>query len=101
PRDEAKAGRTSRESEEFRDQRRSMSIEPDSLAPPTDSASACALLTRQARAFHAAWDRGDQPPNPAEFVPTGPPALRRMVLVELVKLDLGYRLGKPELHKSL
>jgi serine/threonine protein kinase len=49
-------------------------------------------LARQVDALLAAWAAG-RPPPLADFLPAGPPALRRLVLVELVKVDLEQRLA--------
>ena len=48
-------------------------------------------LSERIDAFVAAWQKGGEPPAPADFVPTEPPALRRLTLVELIKVDLEYR----------
>jgi eukaryotic-like serine/threonine-protein kinase len=42
-------------------------------------------------AFVAAWQNADAPPAIGQFVPSGPPALRRLTLVETIKVDLEYR----------
>ena len=42
-------------------------------------------------AFVAAWQRGEGPPALGEFLPAGPAALRRLTLVEAIKVDLEYR----------
>jgi serine/threonine protein kinase len=42
-------------------------------------------------AFVAAWDAAAEPPELAAFLPAGPAALRRLALVELVKVDLERR----------
>src|SRR5947208_647113 len=44
-------------------------------------------------ALARAWDSG-HPPATADFLPADPPEVRRLVLVELVKLDLAYRLQR-------
>lgn len=62
--------------------------------------------------FVAAWDAAPEPPF-AEFLPEAPPNLRRMVLVELIKIDLERRAERnrlfsldeygrqfPELHED-
>lgn len=48
-------------------------------------------LSERIDAFVDAWKQGGEPPAPADFVPAEPPALRRLTLVELVKVDLEYR----------
>lgn len=43
-------------------------------------------------AFVSAWQKSnDSPPALAEYLPASPPALRRMALVEAIKVDLEYR----------
>jgi serine/threonine protein kinase len=41
--------------------------------------------------FQTAWDENESVPSPLPFLPNGPAPLRRMVLIELVKIDLRYR----------
>ncbi len=48
-------------------------------------------LSQRIDALVAAWEASAQPPELAEFIPTHPPALRRLTLVEAVKVDLEYR----------
>ena len=48
-------------------------------------------LARQVQAFIQAWEAGGEAPDLIAFVSDGPPALRRLMLVELVKVDLDYR----------
>lgn len=49
------------------------------------------LLAAGVEKFVKAWDAGLDPPRLGEFVPEAPNALRRLVLVELIKVDLEYR----------
>ncbi|HEY2785636.1 MAG TPA: serine/threonine-protein kinase [Fimbriiglobus sp.] len=49
------------------------------------------LVTRQIDALIHWWESGDTPAPLADFVPDGSPALRRIALVELVKVDLDFR----------
>ncbi len=49
------------------------------------------VLSGHVEAFIQAWDRNVEPPAPATFLPAGPPAVRLMTLVELIKVDLEYR----------
>ncbi len=49
------------------------------------------LLSRQVTEFVTAWERSEHPPSLDEFLPAEPPTLRRMALVELIKIDLAYR----------
>jgi hypothetical protein len=55
----------------------------------------------RADALSAAWDSDDLPPNLADFLPDSPPALRQMVLIELIKIDLEYRWQQHELPKQI
>jgi serine/threonine protein kinase len=48
-------------------------------------------LSKRIDALVAAWEAASEPPALAEFIPTHPPALRRLTLVEAVKVDLEYR----------
>src|SRR6266545_7961217 len=63
------------------------------MPPPSRSDSATRLwaaVSEHLDAFGRAWEDG--PPALGRFLPTGPPDVRRLVLVELVKFDLEYRL---------
>ncbi len=57
-------------------------------------------LSERIDAFISAWEAG-RPPMLAEYVPEGPPALRRLTLVEAVKVDLEYRWKEPRWHKTI
>jgi serine/threonine protein kinase len=59
--------------------------------PIDDTGRHWELLTERLEAFVSAWDAAAQPPALADYLPDSPPALRRLVLVELVKVDLDYR----------
>lgn len=48
-------------------------------------------LSERIDAFVAAWQNAAEPPVLAEFLPTAPPSLRRLTLVETIKVDLEYR----------
>jgi eukaryotic-like serine/threonine-protein kinase len=52
------------------------------------------VVADRLEAFKQAWDSSGSPPEPAAFVPDGPPEVRRMVLVELLKFDLEYRVQR-------
>ncbi len=52
-----------------------------------------AVVGARLEEFADAWERSSLP-DLAEFLPPGPAALRRLTLVELVKLDLDYRLAR-------
>lgn len=53
-------------------------------------------LSERIDALIAAWDAATEPPALAGFLPAGPPLLRRLALIELIKVDLEYRCQKPE-----
>ncbi len=48
-------------------------------------------LSQRIDSFVAAWKQAGLPPALADFLPEGPPALRRLTLVETIKVDLEYR----------
>jgi hypothetical protein len=48
-------------------------------------------LSQRIDALVAAWEGASEPPVLAEFVPAEPASLRRLTLVEAVKVDLEYR----------
>jgi serine/threonine protein kinase len=58
-------------------------------------------LAERADALIEAWQGDDLPPNLGEYLPTEPPLLRRMVLCELIKIDLEYRWQHHELPKQV
>ncbi|MBI1901604.1 MAG: serine/threonine protein kinase [Planctomycetia bacterium] len=65
----------------------------DSLSDSLDLAhadDAWEKLADHVDSFIDAWGKGEPPPL-SDFVPAGPPALRRMALVELIKIDLERR----------
>src|SRR5262245_11911881 len=49
------------------------------------------LLAVHVERFVEAWDGGGGPPALVEFLPAGSPAVRRLGLIELIKVDLEYR----------
>jgi eukaryotic-like serine/threonine-protein kinase len=49
------------------------------------------VLAGRVQAFLQCWDARSEPPKLAEFLPDGPAPLRRLVLLELIKVDLDYR----------
>src|SRR5665213_14698 len=54
------------------------------------------VLARRVQEFLQAWESRAEPPNLAAFLPEGPPALRRLVLLELIKVDLDYRWSRQQ-----
>lgn len=79
--------------------RQSHKVPPDSATEVelTTSGQSWTLLADHIEGFVEAWDGEDAPPSIAEFLPetTGP--LRRLTLLEIIKIDLEYRW----LHHSL
>ncbi|HEY2883308.1 MAG TPA: hypothetical protein VGJ15_12760, partial [Pirellulales bacterium] len=75
----------------------------DSKHQPPSEAATVALhdVARRVDALAAAWEGDDLPPNLTDFLPPKPLALRQMVLIELVKLDLEYRWQQHELPKQV
>ena len=57
-------------------------------------------LSKHIDAFIAAWEDGG-PPTLAEFLPASPSALRRLTLLEAVKVDLEYRWKEPRWRKTV
>jgi serine/threonine protein kinase len=51
-------------------------------------------LAERVQAFTQAWESGPEPPDVAAFVGEKSPAIRRLFLIELVKVDLDYRWGR-------
>lgn len=51
--------------------------------------------------FIQAWDRAATPPNLGDFVPDEEPAVRKLILSELVKVDLEYRWRSRQFPKLL
>jgi eukaryotic-like serine/threonine-protein kinase len=49
------------------------------------------ILSGRVEAFIDAWEHGAEPPSPREFLPADALPVRRMTLVELIKVDLEYR----------
>lgn len=66
------------------------------MAPvPMDVATQVwAVVGEHLEAFAQAWETSGPPPDLARFLPPDPPPVRRLVLVELVKLDLDNRVHR-------
>ncbi len=65
---------------------------PESAASVSDQASrAWDVLCAQVDQFVRAWEAGGAPPDVASYLPVDSPNVRRMTLVELVKVDLEER----------
>lgn len=59
------------------------------------------LLSQRVDAFITRWEAEQKPPPLAEFLPSEPPVLRRLALVELIKVDLEYRWQEYHLPRTL
>ncbi|HQU42789.1 MAG TPA: serine/threonine-protein kinase [Pirellulales bacterium] len=66
---------------------------------PEHAGEVLAIISRQVRLFTAAWDESANPPAVADFLPQAGDAVRRLVLLELVKLDLNRRWPKPKARR--
>ncbi len=58
---------------------------------PGRSDDSCDVLTGCLEAFLHEWETNGYGPRLADHLPTAPAPLRRMVLIELIKVDLEYR----------
>jgi serine/threonine protein kinase len=75
---------------------------PETTQPSADPATVALYeVAQRIDALTEAWKGDDLPPNLAEFVPNGPAGLRRLVLSELIKVDLEYRWRHHELPKQV
>lgn len=70
-------------------------LEPDNATRAWD------LLSDKVDAFIKHWDEQKQPPPLRDFLPESPAGLRRMTLVELIKVDLEYRWQEYNLPREL
>jgi serine/threonine protein kinase len=57
------------------------------------------LISDRLDAFVRKWEANGDPPRLADFVPDNPPAVRRIALVELIKLDLDFRWSQGHLKQ--
>lgn len=56
-----------------------------------DPSQVWASLSESIDRFYEAWQGASDPPQLAEFLPAGPPNLRRLTLIEIIKVDLEQR----------
>ena len=56
-----------------------------------DPSQVWASLSENIDRFYEAWQEASDPPQLAEFLPAGPPNLRRLTLIEIIKVDLEQR----------
>ena len=77
-------------------------LDPTSVSDSADRAKlgghdgevAWTILADHVGAFCQAWEAADAPPKVGDYAPAEPLALRRMALIELVKIDLEHRWGR-------
>jgi serine/threonine protein kinase len=67
---------------------------------PEQASDVVALVGRQVRLFADAW-KTSAAPSPADFLADARPAVRRLLLVELVKVDLNRRWRRPDLRRKV
>jgi serine/threonine protein kinase len=63
----------------------------------TEADAAWDALSQCVEAFIEGWEQGTAPPL-SRFLPQEPPALRKLALVELIKVDLEYRAARDALR---
>ncbi|HEY2838639.1 MAG TPA: serine/threonine-protein kinase, partial [Pirellulales bacterium] len=73
-----------------------MAGKPHDSSAPHDVTLGLDQLSERIDALIAAWDTATDPPSLGDFLPAEPPLLRRLALIELIKVDLEYRCQKPE-----
>jgi len=66
-----------------------------------DAATTWEIVSSQLEAFIGAWESSETAPLLADFLPPGSPAVRRLLAVELVKVDLEYRWNQRRIPKRL
>ena len=76
---------------------------PETTHPKNADPATVALyqVAERVDALAQAWQGDDLPPDLAQFVPAKPAGLRRLVLNELIKVDLEYRWLHHELPKRV
>lgn len=76
-----------------------MSVDPAVDSGAVDETRS--LLTAVAARFTAAWEQAAAPPDLVRFLPEATPELRRLCLIELIKVDLEYRWIRYDFPKRL
>ena len=71
------------------------------LLDPADATVALEQVSSQVDALIAAWESPERPPPLSKFLPERPLELRRLVLTELIKVDLEYRWQQHGLPKMI
>ena len=62
--------------------------------PLDETQATWSLLASRLDALLQAWEAGRDPPDLAAFLPDVAPPLRRLLLAELIKADLDYRVRR-------
>jgi len=70
-------------------------------AGPGDSSHAWEVLSNCVETLVAAWESGGGAPRLADFLPEDAPKIRRLALVELIKVDLEFRWQHREMPKCI
>ncbi len=70
-------------------------------AGASDSSRTWEILAEHVQSLITAWESGHEPPELADFLPAEPPHVRRLTLVELIKVDMEYRWQQPTLVKTI
>jgi serine/threonine protein kinase len=65
----------------------------------SDGAATLSLVSSRLDGFARKWEAEGSPPRLAEYIPNEPPAVRRIVLIELIKVDLDYRWAGGQLKR--
>jgi serine/threonine protein kinase len=76
----------------------------DTTLPQIDPASATVAwdqLSERVDALIAGWESPNRPPAIGSFLPAEPAELRRLILTELIKVDLEYRWQQHHLPKTI
>ncbi|MGH7137427.1 MAG: hypothetical protein ACREHD_16915, partial [Pirellulales bacterium] len=74
-------------------------VSPDE-AYSRDAEHTLQLVARQVQLFTAAWKTAS-PPSPADFLAEAAPGERRLLLLELIKVDLRHRWRQSELRRTV
>ena len=78
-----------------------MTSPQESTLLPDDASRHWETLAARVDGLIRAWEGAEQPPELGEHLPAGPPPLRRLALVELIKVDLEYRWKRPAWRATL
>ena len=68
---------------------------------PAMASMAWQVVSDQVEALSHAWTGAESPPDLAAFLPSAVAAIRRLALIELIKIDLEQRWQRAEWHRLL